>query len=125
MTYSGSIHEFWISDPLGNRLQNIEPIRAEGVRMLNDYGTMVLQLDSRYDYLIKPDRIIEWWRGTEPGAHEAVAHGFVRGWQFSTDSDGRDLTKVWGPDQNELLARRIVAYKAGQTQTARPIISMT
>lgn len=113
------INEFWLSDPLGNRLTTVEPIAVDGVRVLNDYGTVKYLFDASFDDYIELDRIIEWWRGSDPGKLRLHQLIFIRGWELYTDSDGRNLTKVWGPDQNELLAHRIVAYAAGSAEASK------
>lgn len=67
--------------------------------------------------LLAPDRQIQVWRKPTDGVADYLDFvGFVRRWNFSTAQDGATVLTISGPDQNDLLQRRIVAYASGTDQ---------
>lgn len=86
------------------------------VKALNSVGwfSMTLSADAlgvsgeRFDDSLKVDWLVYIWL---VGGKKKVLDfmGFVRLWEFSADGSGRINLTISGPDQNDLLERRIVA----------------
>lgn len=79
----------------------------------------VTLLDTPIADLLSPDVTIRVWR--RPNSKNAYPEldffGFVRKWKFSTSNDGVKTLELSGPDQNELLKRRISGWYAGSPQS--------
>lgn len=116
----------WIKTDIGEPLAPLD--RHYGfsyVKTLNGIGHFAIQIpeDSKVskDVLVadslQPDRQIQFWRKTDNQTNPALDFmGFLRKWTFHTAENGDSVLYLSGPDQNELLKRRIVAYAAGENE---------
>jgi len=66
-----------------------------------------------YATTVGVDYMIEFWRSPAQGAMQMEAVFFVRDISYEEDIKGNDLIILAGPDGNDLLDRRIIAYAAG------------
>lgn len=67
----------------------------------------------------QPDRRIEVWRGTTDTRKRLESVCFIRYGSFTTFPDGVTEYMVGGPDQNDLLKRRIVYYRNNQAEASK------
>lgn len=93
-------------------------ISCEYWRTVNGIGGFQFLMGSNFDdRLIAPvDRLIEFWRTPDGGMEQLMMVGFVRWWEWAETADGHELYSFGGPDQNDLIDRRIVAYYAASAQ---------
>lgn len=112
-------YTIYITDDQGVRLGTIDkPRRVEYVKKIDDdaVGQMSVYLPTDYDISKLglaaglPDRRIEIWRSTEQSIAKRETVAFIRYLFVETTESGEINLIVSGPDQNELLQRRIVAY---------------
>jgi hypothetical protein len=68
-----------------------------------------------YQTSIGVDYMVEFWRSAAQGAMQLESVFFVREIIYEEDVKGNDLIILAGPDGNDLLTRRIVAYAAGSS----------
>jgi len=95
-------------------------IRAEITRSQNNVGWFSCTASADFDpALLQPDRIVEFWRQPQGGEEKIMGVGLMRKWGWRELQDGREVTYFSGPDQMELLERRIVAYRAGTSQASK------
>lgn len=59
------------------------------------------------------DRLIEIWRTPEGGEEQLMMVGFWRWKEWTENDDQFEIFNMGGPDQNDLLDRRVIAYYAG------------
>lgn len=113
--------QVWLDDPTGNRLALLDGLLGLSVSMIaNDIGAFEVVLPEDFDAsLIRLDSLIEFWRAPEGGTFRLVRVGMVRKWVYSEDDDGNEFLIISGPDQMELLNRRIVGYAAGTGPTSK------
>jgi hypothetical protein len=113
--------EIWLDDPAGNRIALLDTVIGCEVNLaLNDYGAFELRLPANFDVqLLRLDNIIEFWRGVNDFPLKPVAVGFLRFWKRGRTPGGERYILIGGPTENELLERRIVAYKAGTAQAQK------
>ena len=106
--------EIWSSDSRGNRLKLSGNGGQFGVgRLLNGIGEWYLNLPSSFDMTLVPlDNMIEFWRAPENGPLSLFCVGFIK--ERERWTRGR---RISGPDQNDILQTRIVAYAAGSTDS--------
>lgn len=107
--------EIWISDPWGRRNKLLDSVgEFELVRSVNKVGAFELNINQTVDYrLFMTDSLVEFWRSPSVGGLRLIMVGIVREWEFS---ELKNAYTVRGPDQLDLLARRIVAYGTGTSQ---------
>lgn len=102
----------WLDDPFGQRLALLDNLSAMRLaRIANDTGAFEITISPEYDALIRQDCIVEFWRTPQGGAAKFVSACFIRKFR-RYQAGGMELTMIAGPDQNELLKTRIVAYPA-------------
>ena len=115
-------HEIWICDPRGNRLAFIDQIlNLTVVRTVNQVGEVHLELPGDFDQsLLQLDSLIEVWRSPYlAGALRLEAVGLMRYFDLGKNAEGLESIVIAGPDQVDLLRRRIVAYAAGSAYAAK------
>ena len=114
-----SAWQVWLDDPTGNRLAMLDQLVNLSVSVVaNNIGSFQITLPGSFDdSLIHLDGLIEFWRAPEGGTLRLVRVGMVRKWVYTEDDDGNEFLVISGPDQMELLSRRIVGYASG-TATA-------
>lgn len=86
-------------------------------RTLNQIGWFQITADPNIDpVLLEPDRLFEFWRRPEGGENQLEIVGFLRYWEWMEGRDGKEILRLGGPDQVELLDRRVIAYRAGTSE---------
>lgn len=88
-------------------IENI--IEWDFARTTNDLGWFTVRLtdiDPRY---LSPDNILEFYRTPVGSTPRLLGTGFLRYWEW-IEADGPPSIRLGGPDQLDLVARRVVAY---------------
>lgn len=111
-------YEFWLTNEMGTPLEPLSRILSFScTRVVNNVGSFRMRLPADYDETkIKLDRMIQVWRAPTGGRLSLYRTYFIRNWTYGTYASQRYLD-IGGPDFNDLLDRRIVAYAAGETQS--------
>jgi hypothetical protein len=116
-------YEIWHTDDAGNRLDLVNIIGGfELVMVDGDVGWFVPELPYDATRLYNNparDRRFHVYRAPAGGSLELLAVTFLRRWNQITDRSGLSRMIMEAADTNELLSRRIVAYKATTSQTAK------
>ena len=87
-------------------------------RVLNDKGGFNIITRADFDEsLLGVDHLIEFWRTPEGGDELLMMVGLLRWWEWLENDDGFEICQLGGPDQNDLLDRRIVAYYAAEDES--------
>lgn len=110
--------ELWLDDPRGSRLALLDRASSYYIqRAANDVGAFQVALPGGvYDKLLRVDGMVEFWRAPGRGRMSLQGIGFIRDFVYADDDNGTEYTVISGPDQNDLLDRRIVAYAAGEAE---------
>lgn len=88
------------------------------VKKLNGIGWFTMTIPGDLDSsLLAVDRQIQFWRQQTPNQPALDFLGFLRRWRYRTGGAGDETITLSGPDQNDLVARRIVAYAADTDQS--------
>ena len=114
--------ELWLTDNTGAvRLALLDRMLAfEYARVQNDVGAWWVELPADFDVsLITVDGRVEFWRGWDVGKLSLDFVGFIRRLRFEMDKDGQEIITISGPDANDILDRRIVAYAAGTAEAEK------
>lgn len=108
----------WLYEANGHKIQLIDDyLSVKWIRAINDIGWFEIELPVTFNMtLIQVDGIIEIWRNPAGGKKYVEFAGFIRYIKFSTDKDGIETALIAGPDINELVKRRIIAYASGTAQ---------
>lgn len=107
-------YEVWLCTDVGERLVLLDAWeRLEYVKALGKVGAFNLTLGRELPAdLLQVDRQIQVWRRPVGGVLSLDFLGFLRYWKHELKGGSYTLTLA-GPDQQDILARRIVAYPAG------------
>jgi hypothetical protein len=102
--------ELWLCNPRGQRIRIIEDaVSWWVVHNANNVGGFSLTIPAddvtTKDFVL--DGIVEMWRGAIGAAKKLEAVGFVRKWSYEMTDNGANLLTISGPDQSDLLRRRI------------------
>jgi len=121
-------YEVWLCDQYGRRLTIIDNlIGFEIVKVVNSISYCSVTLPGNfhaiYQTMIGIDYMIEFWRSPTQGSIQLESVFFVRDITFEEDIKGNDIIILAGPDANDLLDRRIVAYAAGSSQSSKSDIA--
>lgn len=110
--------EIWLSDPRGGRLALLDRSLSYYLqRVVNEVGAFQVALPGGvYDHLLRLDGMVEFWRAPWKGRMSLQGVGLIRDFVEADDENGTEYTVIAGPDQNDLLDRRIVAYAAGEAE---------
>ena len=112
-------YEIWLDDPRGNRLALLDNVSSmTATRIANSTGAISITMPALYDRYIMVDGIIEVWRRPDGGKLKLFNAYMYRRWSFD-DVGGTDYTVINGKDGLSIAARRIVAYAAGTTFSAK------
>lgn len=113
------MYSVYFETPFGITLRTVRNIVAlEWVKIAGDVGALVVDLlDTRDVAAIADARLVLYRRSRS--ANERIMTTFVRYIERHTDKGGRDIVRVVAHDENDILARRIVAYAAGSAQAAQ------
>jgi len=115
-----SNYEVYLCSDLGSKLKLLNDTlhELEYVRVVNDYGAILVTLNGYIDSaLLQKDRQIQVWRRPPGGSLALDALGFLRWWSLESDG-GERFTVLKAYDPNELLTRRIVAYDADDAKAS-------
>lgn len=112
----GATIEIWLCTDKGDRLHLLDAAasRLEYVKRGNGAGYFRLVYGKELPAeLLQVDRMVQVWRRPDGGGALSLEFlGFLRYWKHEIKGGEYSLTLA-GMDQNELAARRIVAYAAG------------
>ena len=122
----GTTHEVWVCDQHGRRLTIVDNlIDFEIIKVINSVSycsvTLPGNFHATYQTLIGVDYMVEFWRSPAQGAMRLESIFFVRDITYEEDTKGNDIIILAGPDANDLLNRRIVAYAAGTSEAKKSI----
>ena len=111
-------YEIWLTTDQGVRLCPLDTaLYWQASRTVNRIGNFQMGLDATFDeQLLKPDRLVQFWRAPTGGRPKLWRVYFLRGWSLQ-HAGSRERVVLWGPDCNDLLRRRIVAFYAGETES--------
>ena len=91
----------------------------ELTRVENDAGWFTVTAAGDFDpQWLGVDRLLEFWRRPVGGEEKCLAVGFMRYWGWEELADGTEVCRFGGPDQVELLDRRIINYQANTANTS-------
>lgn len=112
-------YELWLTTDQGVRIQQLDTTGGfSAARTANKIAPLELTLPQTFDTnLLRPDRMVQVWRAPEGGRLGLWAAYFARRWRFETKGSDERFT-LWGRCPNDLLRRRIVAYYAGESESA-------
>lgn len=119
-------YELWLTTDTGSRLALLDDVGGfEYVLRTNGAGAVTVNLPVGFDVSLlgiadeRPDRRIEIWRGAFNIRKSLEIIGLIRKLQQSTRSSGEEFLTVSGPDQNDLIDRRIIAYFSGTNEASK------
>lgn len=119
-------YEIWLTDDSGQRITDSrgrsylkEFLNLSATRAVNQIGSFSMRVPATFDKsLLQVDRMVQVWRKPAGGQLGLWRVYFIRRWRFKGSDSGR-VVELEGPDQNDLLRRRIVAAYAGSTQAKK------
>lgn len=80
-------------------------------RAANAVGAFSILVDGDMDRrLLRVDNLLEFYRTPFGSRSILLGVGMLRAWEWSEAPDGAHVLRLSGPDQMDLLARRVVAY---------------
>lgn len=84
------------------------------VKVVGAVGSFVIRVPGHLSTdILRQDNQLRIFRETPSLTSHMDFVGLLRSWEFTTASDGAEVTKLMGPDLNDLVRRRIVAYASG------------
>lgn len=96
-----------------------EFLSLSATRVTNQIGSFEMYLPATFDKsLLKVDRMVQVWRKPTGGRKGLWRVYFIRKWNFRV-AGSRKVIRIAGPDQNDLLRRRIVAAYSGSEQAKK------
>lgn len=119
-------YEIWLTDDSGRRIADSrgrsylkEFLSLNATRAVNQIGSFSMRLPSTFDKsLLAVDRMVQVWRKPTGGRLGLWRVYFIRKWRFKSEGSRR-VVEIEGPDQNDLLRRRIVAAYSGSDQAKK------
>ena len=110
-------YELYLTTDTGVRLCDLDDaLWFNASRSVNRIGWFTMGLPVTFDHsLLKRDYMVQVWRQPAGGRLGLWRVYFLRGWRMEHVGSRERLT-IWGPDCNDLLRRRIVAYYAGESE---------
>lgn len=114
-------HQVIVHNALGERLGELGSVTGfRYTKVVNGYGTFELSApESEWPGTYRGlDYQYHFWRKANGGDYEPDFVGLQRDVTRDTP-DGNTVLTISGVDQNELLARRIIAYDAGTSQSQK------
>lgn len=123
--YGQPTYELWLTDDNGTRITDANGrtylkgfFKLRAGRVANEIASFSLELPGDFpDSLSDPskDRMVQVWRAPVGGRLKFWRAYFLRLRDFDNQG-GRETVTIGGPDQNDLLRRRIVAAYSGSAQ---------
>jgi hypothetical protein len=113
-------YEIYLTTDTGLRIALLDNILGlTAARAACAIAPFRLDLPPSFDTsLIVPDRQVQVWRAPEGGRLSLWRSYFVRKWRYETRGSDQSLT-ISGPDVNDLLRRRIVAFYAASAEASK------
>ncbi len=115
----GANYEVWLSDQNGVRLALLQGWESlQWTRVENGVGQFALEFPREKfdrDLLWGVDRRVEVWRQPEGGTLQLLRVYFTR-YLLQAESGESRIIVLKGPDANDLLERRIIAYDAASAE---------
>lgn len=119
-------YECWLTDDDGRAIADSsgrsylkEFLYLSATQAVNQIGSFTMKLPSTFDKsLLAVDRMVQVWRKPTGGRLGLWRVHFIRRWRFKSEGSRR-VVEIEGPDQNDLLRRRIVAAYAGSSQAKK------
>lgn len=115
-------YEVWLGDASGQRICLLDRLVSLEVGKTANYASAwAVWLPGDFDIdLLRKDYWVEFWRSAGDGYPlKWVNLGQIRRFRFEQDADGMDKIRIGGPDVNDILKSRIVAYAAGSSQAEK------
>jgi len=124
-TLAGGVeYDVRLADDRGNPLDSLNTfVELEYTIAFNEVGSFAVHLPYNFSrsrlglWINKPDRQVQIWRKPPGVIKRLVSVGFIRKLRDRVRSSGLGELIISGPDQTDLLNRRIVAYDAGESET--------
>jgi hypothetical protein len=116
---AGNLFEIWLGQANGKRLQLLDTQATFSYsKVVNGVGWFNVNVpgESINPEDLTVDNTIQVWRSGDFTAQNNDFWGFLRHWQWNTTGDGLTTLTLSGPDQNDILNRRIVAYNTAETE---------
>jgi hypothetical protein len=115
-----ALYEIWLTADTGSRIALLDNVvQLEMTRVVNGIGSTRLEIPASFDTsLIVPDRMLQIWRAPTGGNLALWRPYFLRFWRYETRG-AEETIIIGGPDCNDLLRRRIVAYAAGESESTK------
>jgi len=119
-------YELWLTDDRGMRIADRRGrtmldgfLNFTASRIANDVGSLTLALPATFDTgLLRPDRMVQVWRGPVGGRLALWRVYLVRWWRLETRGR-QEMITIGGRDTIDLLRRRIVAAYAGSDEASK------
>ncbi len=114
-------HRFILTTSDGQHITEINAIESvQYSRFVNNPGWFMLILDPSFDpTFIDVDNLIEFWRQPEGAEDRLEMVGFLRYWDWFETAPKAERLRLGGPDQMDLLDRRVVAYRSTTSQSTK------
>ena len=111
-------YELWLTNDQGLRITTLDAaLWWQASRQVNRIGHFQMGLPATFDEtLLKPDNMVQLWRAPAGGRLSLWRVYFIRAWRLE-HAGSRELITIWGPDCNDLLRRRLVAFYAGEAES--------
>ena len=113
-------YDIWFLHSDGYLLEVLDEVAwFQYIKRFNGIGNFVLQLPTgalSNKHLMR-DAFVLFFRRDRNGKRALDFLGMLRWWKIHTTPKGITYLTLRGPDQNDLLRRRIVAYAAGRSET--------
>ena len=112
--------EIWLDTPTGERITTLDTvISLQATKIAKQPAPCMLTLPSTFDQsLLRWDGVLEFWRRPRGGSLRLFNAYQIRNVSRRDDMNGRETIAVVGFDPLYIVAGRIVAYYAGEAQSA-------
>lgn len=114
--------EVWIGNQRGTRVAPLRKLYQIGATLVtNGVGAWSLVLPAKVvkDEWLVTDAIIELWRRPFLSTQKLVTIGYLRRIEYYDNDRGTEMIEISGPDCNELLNTRIIAYPSGSSEALK------
>lgn len=114
-------YEFWICTPDGYRIAPLKPYQAGIAMSANAVGawSMVVSPKTLVESWLADDAVLEFWRKPFMATSKFLASGFLKNIEYYDNNRGTELLEISGPDQNDLLDTRVIAYPSGEATASK------
>jgi len=114
-------YEIWLTDDFGTRIRLLDDLLGfSATRTVGAIASFSASVPVTFDRnLLKPDRMVQVWRGVGGAKLGLWRTYFLRKWIPSTSRDGTRNLIIFGRDPLDLLRRRIIAYYTDEAQASK------